>query len=468
MTIIPNSDPHALTRIRPARRLAGVSAVLLAWLLATTAAAQGSASGEYGALALGGSVEGTLAPVHGDEIVVYHTYVVSIPAASGPVTVSVEGFGNDIDLALKLGAPIVDYGDVDFLDVSDDPDPSHTIAAPAAGPLYIDVLNLLPVPARYRLSVVAAAAPPAPTQTSPGSTTPNEPTAPLNPLAGPSDPLLGTFAGDGLEVRVEGGAGRYQGELTLAGQTYTFTASGSGGRLEGSFVSGGSSFPFTAVLALDTLTLTSGGAAYVTLRVPEAPTGPVNPLGAPARSPDGTSASAPHDPVLARGSAATLTQDNALAFLEALEFSLWHVGLSQGISDVEQRQLLEAIAANYASLPPADQAVLAQAREVWTRVQANWSSASEQDRSEFVLGVFVLAFGEETVQQAIGGAAPRGGGAGAGAADLGSACGTIDECMSRYAPEAYSDTINVQGCWAAAGCSSYDPVDNSFTFESYD
>ncbi len=28
--------------------------------------------------------------------------------------------------------------------------------------------------------------------------------------------------------------------------------------------------------------------------------------------------------------------------------------------------------------------------------------------------------------------------------------------------------VNAQGCWASAGCDSYDPVDDSFTFESYD
>lgn len=457
MRMIAKAVSNTIRRCPPARYVAGLSALVLTWTLVATAAAQGSPSGEYGSLPLGGSVEGTLAPVQGEELVVYHSYVVTIPPGSGPVTVSVEGFGSDIDLALRLGAPIVDYGDVDFLDVSDDPDPSHTIAVPAAGPLYVDVLNLLPAPARYRLSVIAAPAPATPT--------------PANPLAAPSDPLLGTFAGDGLQVRVSGAEGGYQGELTLAGQVYPFEASAIAGRLEGSFTSGSSSFAFTAVLVGDTLTLTSGGASYVTLRVPEAPVAPLNPLGAPAPagSPDGTSASAPHDPVLAHGSAATLTRDNALAFIEALVFSLAQVGFDQGVSDLEQRQLLEAIAQNYAALPPSDQAVLAQARQVWSRVQANWSAAGEQERTEFVLGVFVLAFGEEAVQQAIGSApAHRSAAGGASAGGAGSACGTIDECMSRYAPEAYQDTINAQGCWAAAGCESYDPIDNSFTYDSFD
>ncbi len=78
---------------------------------------------------------------------------------------------------------------------------------------------------------------------------------------------------------------------------------------------------------------------------------------------------------------------------------------------------------------------------------------------EFVLGISLLAFGEEAVQQAIGGGAGAAGGGG-GSAGGGGTCATIDDCMSTYAPEAYQDTVNAQGCWAAAGCSDYDPVDN--------
>ncbi len=144
------------------RRALDLATILVATAVLASTSAQGMPSGEYGELPIGGSVEGTLAPVQGEELVGYHTYVLTIPPGSGPVTVTVEGFASDIDLALKLGSPILDFGDVDHLDVSEEPNPRHTLASPPAGPLYIDVLNLLPTPARYPLSVVAEASAAAP------------------------------------------------------------------------------------------------------------------------------------------------------------------------------------------------------------------------------------------------------------------------------------------------------------------
>ncbi|MFO7544194.1 MAG: hypothetical protein R6W77_01710 [Trueperaceae bacterium] len=318
-------------------------------MLFASALAQGTPSGEYGSLSLGSSVEGTLAGIAGQESVVYHTYTVTIPTGSGPVTVRIDGFGSDIDIALKFGAPILDYDDVDHLDVSEEPNPSYTITAPPAGILYVDVMNLLPMAARYRLSVTAA----------------------------------------GAMSKAPAPAG----------------ASPSGGK---------------------------GAAA----------------------------APVPNDPVVVQGSYGTLTQDNALAFIEALEFSLSQAGYTQAFTEQDVQQMLYAIAQNYPTLAPYEQAALAQAREVWTRVQANWATASMADKEEFVLGVFVLAFGEEAVREAVGGGAP--------AAAGGGTCDTIDACMSTYAPEAYQDSVNAQSCWSAAGCESYDPEFNSFEYESYD
>ncbi len=433
----------ARIRTRPTWSAAAwlLAAALAASVAAGVAAAQGSPSGDYGEVPLGGSVEGVLAGAGGAEPFVYHTYVVPIAAGSGPVTVRVEGFGSDIDLAVKFGAPIFDYDHVDHLDISDDPDPSYTFDAPAAGPLYVDVLNLLSAPARYRLHVSAAAA---------GGT---------NPLAaGAADALLGTFEGDGLRVTVRSEGGAYAGELIMAGQAYPFQASGASGRLDGAFVAGASSFPFSATLTGDTLTVESGGSSYRTQRLGGGPAAPVNPLGGAGSGP------APSDPVVARGPHGTLTQANARAFVEALEFSLAQVGYQQPFTHAERQQLLEALGRNYSTLAAADQAVLAQAGDVWDRVQANWHSASPDEREEFVLGVFVLAFGEAAVRQALGGGPGRPGSTVAG--DTG--CGTIDECMSRYTPEAYQQTLNAQSCWAAAGCESYDSEFNTFTYDSYD
>jgi len=131
-------------RSSPPRSIPLAAALLVAALWAPFAAAQ-SPSGEYGAVPIGGSVEGVLAALV-EQGVVYHTYTVAVPAA-GPVTISVDGFGSDLDLALKFGGPILDYGDVDHLDTSEDGNPTFTFQAPAAGVLYVDVLNLLPAAA---------------------------------------------------------------------------------------------------------------------------------------------------------------------------------------------------------------------------------------------------------------------------------------------------------------------------------
>lgn len=399
----------------------------LAAVAAAAAWGQGTPSGEVGPLALGASVEGVLAGIQGRETVVFHTYVVTIPPGTGQVTVRVEGFGSDVDLALKLGAPITAYADVDHLDTSADPNPSHTIAAPAAGPLYVDVMNLLPAPARYRLTVTAAPAAAA-----------GIAKAPPIPTPGTVDPLLGTFEGDDLRVVVMGGDGNYAGELVMlrTGRRLPFGARGGDGRLTGAFVAEGARFPFTAELAGASLTIASDGAAYVTRRLAAAP-----------------------DPVLAEGAHAVLTRDNALAFVEALAFSLAEVGYEITLTDADRQELLRTIAARYADLPQPDQLVLAQSREVWTRVQAHWPQATADERQEFFLAVFVLAFGEETVLQALQEADVNGGGG---------ACASIDACMATYAPEAYADAAAAQGCWAAAGCASYDPQFDTYSYESWD
>ena len=405
-------------------------ALALALLLVATgvpAWAQGTPSGEYGALALGSSVEGVLAGIQGRETVVFHTYVVTIPPGSGPVTVRVEGFGSDVDLALNLGTPIHAYADADHLDTSTDPNPRHTIEAPVAGPLYVDVMNLEPAPARYRLTVTAAPV---------GDAPPGAKAAP-----GAGDPLLGTFQGDDLRVTVMGGGGNYAGELVLllSGQRYPFGANGGDGRLAGTFLADGARFRFAAELAGDTLTVASDGAVFVTRRL-----------------------AAADDPVLAQGEHAILTRDNALAFVEALEFSLVEVGYQIALTDADRLELLQAMADRYAVLPQPDQVVLARSREVWSRVRTHWPEASADERGEFFIAVFVLAFGEEAVLQAL---QESGGGGGGGA---GGACDTIEACMSTFAPDAYADATAAQGCWAAAGCESYDPEFNDFTYDSWD
>ncbi len=128
----------------------------------------GDPSGEYGSIAIGQAVSGTIAGIQGEETVVFHTYVVDVPAGSPAVTISVSGNGADLDLAVKSGGPILDYDDVDHLDVSEEPNPVYVIPIPSAGPIYIDVMNLLSNAADYTLTASSGSGAGTTTGTQPG------------------------------------------------------------------------------------------------------------------------------------------------------------------------------------------------------------------------------------------------------------------------------------------------------------
>lgn len=87
--------------------------------------------------------------------------------------------------------------------------------------------------------------------------------APVNPLAAPP-PFVGTFVGDGLELRLEAtGGSAYEGQIRVAGEAYRVSANAlDASTIEGSFTVGATAFAFTASLAGDELELTSEGARY--------------------------------------------------------------------------------------------------------------------------------------------------------------------------------------------------------------
>ncbi len=177
------------------------------------------------------------------------------------------------------------------------------------------------------------------------------------------------------------------------------------------------------------------------------------------------------EPALATGEHATLTMDNALAFIEALEFVLAQIGYTYRFNDSERAELLQAVALNFPTAEAMDQLVLADARRIWEGVQANWPAASEEDKREFALGVLILAFGEETVAAWVGqaGGGGPGGGGGGGGQPLGSgSCATFEDCAGSFVDAGtWSDTFNAQGCWAAAGCSSFDSSTGTFDYGGY-
>jgi len=164
-------------------------------------------------------------------------------------------------------------------------------------------------------------------------------------------------------------------------------------------------------------------------------------------------------PVIATGQHASLTQDDAAAFIEALEFVLGQLGYAYTFTPTDRAQALQAIAQSFPTLPQADQVVLSQARSIWERVRVSWAAATPAEQQEFALGVLVLAFGEETVRQWVG----TGGGGGGGGA-----CTTFEDCVGGYVDgDTWTDTFNAQGCWAAAGCEGYDPSTGTFDYGSF-
>lgn len=284
------------------------------------------------------------------------------------------------------------------------------------------------------------------------------PLAPNNPLA-TTDPLLGTFSDSNVSLTLQTDGQRYSGQLEFNGQSYPVIAQGSAQALQGEFESGGNRFPFEATLQGSNLQFTTGGSLYSLEKqavnaVPLAhfPTSPLTPN---IKRPDPTSA------ILAKGQFAELSQDNALAFLEALEFSLVQVGFSYTFTDNDRQQVLQVLVQEYPQASKEDQLVLSQARDIWNRVQTNWTSSSQQDQHIFILGVLTLAFGEETVQQNLGQGSTSAGNVGS------SGCDQIEDCMSKYNPEAYSDMVAAQGCWASAGCTDYDSSTDTYTYEDY-
>jgi hypothetical protein len=159
------------------------------------------------------------------------------------------------------------------------------------------------------------------------------------------------------------------------------------------------------------VTLATGGAAYVTRRVAAA-VPPANPLGGGGATPPAPQG--PAGPALAVGPHGSLTQDGAEAFVDALLFAIQQLGLPGTLTAAERSEAVRELAANFTTLPASHQAALTQARDTWDRVQAGWATSTQADREQFVIGVLVIAFGEEAISQALASSSGAGGGGGGG------------------------------------------------------
>ena len=284
------------------------------------------------------------------------------------------------------------------------------------------------------------------------------PTTPADPFGTPSTAqatLDGTYADERITLILRTTATGYAGEVGSADQRYAVEGVATVDGVRGTFSGNGFTYDFVAVAVGDGLRFETSGTVY-DLRRLESATAPA----AGAVAPFG--AAAPDTTIIARGSAAALSRDDALAFLEALEFVLVQLGYAYRFSEAERSEALTTFARTFPTLDAADQVVLAQARTIWERVRANWHRSDEREQREFALGVLILAFGEETVASWVG---PQGSGGQGQALGQASGCASFDDCASSFVDQrTWTDTFNAQGCWAAAGCESYDSGSGTFTY----
>jgi hypothetical protein len=108
------------------------------------------------------------------------------------------------------------------------------------------------------------------------------------------------------------------------------------------------------------------------------------------------------DEVLARGSGGVFTRDAAVAYLEALEFTLSELGQPTSFDADQRAQLSQQLAATFAHLPGNWQTALATARTSWTQHHLLWPTLSLEAKQRFAYDVLALAFGEATAARALG------------------------------------------------------------------
>ena len=112
--------------------------------------------------------------------------------------------------------------------------------------------------------------------------------------------------------------------------------------------------------------------------------------------------------VLARGPGGVLTLDAALAYVEALQFSLQQAGHPVRFSNEDARLIVQRLAKFYPGLNPGAQQKLSGARNLWQQYARVWNTLPLEARREFAYDVIALAYGDQAAANALG--IPAGGG----------------------------------------------------------
>ncbi len=96
------------------------------------------------------------------------------------------------------------------------------------------------------------------------------------------------------------------------------------------------------------------------------------------------------------------SQDNNLAFLEAIEFCLDQLGSPVRFDGQTRKTMLEKTRQAFPALPLEIQFRLAHAREILTIYQATWDVIDIDEKKAFAFDILSLAFGEAAAKQALG------------------------------------------------------------------
>lgn len=108
-------------------------------------------SGAYGEITVGEKVTSVIDI--GNEEATFHTYTIKVPQGLEKLTISVDGKGRDVDMAVQRGSKINNYEKADYLDTTEDSFPHYTYENPPTGIISVDVINLLELPIAYTLAV---------------------------------------------------------------------------------------------------------------------------------------------------------------------------------------------------------------------------------------------------------------------------------------------------------------------------
>lgn len=106
--------------------------------------------------------------------------------------------------------------------------------------------------------------------------------------------------------------------------------------------------------------------------------------------------------IIAKGSAANLSQDAFNAYMEALSFCLKELGQKSVYSAQEVQQIKQAFQTNFQYLPFDSQVGLANARTTWNQYRTSWNMLQIEQKKEFAYSVISLAYGEQMASNLLG------------------------------------------------------------------